>query len=205
LATTPLSLIVGDIDARQFPVFNTDPYQCRPQDFTRKVLPAGVEAEKTKTEKGKQRQQARKLKARRKKKTIYISLAVGLVILSIVILMNSQSPPNSGSGSSNFTTKASPNVPGPVSQSSPNYGKDDRIVDPGGIEWDSAKPLIPEQPLPRTGSARKLTADESVAPFQIKADQGAHYLVKLVDAHSGFPALTVFVRSGTTVDIKVPL
>ena len=73
------------------------------------------------------------------------------------------------------------------------------------VEWEDAKPLIPEQPLPHTGSVRKLTADESVAPFQIKADQGTHYFVKFVDAQSGSPVLTVFVRSGTTVDFKVPL
>ncbi len=68
-----------------------------------------------------------------------------------------------------------------------------------------AKPSIPEKPLPRTGSVCKHIADESVAPFQIKAAQGSHYLVKLVDAYGSKPVLTVFVRSGTTVEIKVPL
>jgi len=166
-----------------------------------KTYKEGVEAEKTKTEEKDQRQQARKLKARRKKKTIYIAVAIGLIILSILLLGNSQSPSNSGSRSPNFTTKAAP----PVGQLSPNSIKDNRAVNPLEVEWDSAKPLIPEQPLPLTGSVRKLTVDESVAPFQIKADQGTNYLVKLVDTHSGSPVLTVFVRSGTTVEIKVPL
>lgn len=66
-------------------------------------------------------------------------------------------------------------------------------------------PLIPEQPLPRTGSVRKHAAGALVAPFQIKAAQGNNYLVKLVDTYSRSLVLTVFVRSGTTVDIKVPL
>jgi hypothetical protein len=66
-------------------------------------------------------------------------------------------------------------------------------------------PSYPEQSLPDSGSVRTWTADERVAPFEIKASQGSHYLVKLVHAYTNAPALTVFVRSGTTVAVDVPL
>jgi peptidoglycan hydrolase-like protein with peptidoglycan-binding domain len=74
---------------------------------------------------------------------------------------------------------------------------------PQGVwEWE---PTYPEQPLPHTGSVRTFTAEERIAPFEIKAAQGSHYLLKLVDAYTHASILTVFVRSGTTVNVDVPL
>jgi hypothetical protein len=66
-------------------------------------------------------------------------------------------------------------------------------------------PSYPEQALPYSGSVRTWTSDEGVAPFEIKAAQGSHYLLKLVDAYTYAPVLTVFVQSGATVEVKVPL
>jgi len=68
-----------------------------------------------------------------------------------------------------------------------------------------ARPSIPEQPLPYSGSVHMYTATAREAPFEIKAAQGSHYLVKLVDAFTNLSVLTVFVQSGTTVNIDVPL
>lgn len=67
------------------------------------------------------------------------------------------------------------------------------------------RPSIPEQPLPHNGRVRSFTRAEREAPFEIKAAQGSHYLLKLVDAFTRSPVLTVFVHSGTTVSIDVPL
>lgn len=66
-------------------------------------------------------------------------------------------------------------------------------------------PSYPEQPLPYSGSVQAYTAGERIAHFEIKAAQGSHYLVKLVDVYTYTPVLTVFVRSGTTVNVDVPL
>ena len=63
----------------------------------------------------------------------------------------------------------------------------------------------PEQPLPYSGSVRTYTSGERIAPFEIKASQGSNYLVKLVDAYTHAPVLTVFVRSGTTVNVDAPI
>lgn len=68
-----------------------------------------------------------------------------------------------------------------------------------------SKPSHPEEPLPGSGSVRSFTGAERIAPFQIKAAQGSHYLVKLVDTASHHDVLTVFVQSGATVDVDVPL
>ncbi|HXG33875.1 MAG TPA: DnaJ domain-containing protein [Bryobacteraceae bacterium] len=67
------------------------------------------------------------------------------------------------------------------------------------------QPSIPEKPLPRNGHVWSFTALERVAPFEIRAARGRHYVVKLVDAFTGTPVLTVFVYSGTSVSIDVPL
>jgi len=63
----------------------------------------------------------------------------------------------------------------------------------------------PQQPLPYSGSVRRFNSAEAVAPFEIKAPTGSHYLLKLVNAYNDLPVLTVFVRSGTTVEVDVPL
>jgi hypothetical protein len=68
-----------------------------------------------------------------------------------------------------------------------------------------ATPSYPEQALPYSGAIRTWTSSERVAPFEIKAAQGSHYLLKLVDAYSDAPVMTVFVRSGSTVEVEVPL
>lgn len=66
-------------------------------------------------------------------------------------------------------------------------------------------PPIPKQPLPDSGEVVNFTAAERIAPLEIRGTQGSHYLIKLVDANTHAPVLTVFVRSGTTVKIDVPL
>ncbi|MBN2106127.1 MAG: J domain-containing protein [Deltaproteobacteria bacterium] len=75
------------------------------------------------------------------------------------------------------------------------------------------KSIIPEniefpylrQGMPDSGDIRAYTNLKRIAPFEIKADQGNHYLLKIVDQHTKKQVLTVFVRSGTTVNVDVPL
>lgn len=68
-----------------------------------------------------------------------------------------------------------------------------------------SKPSYQEQPLPYSGSIKSNTSLERIAPFEIKASKESHHLVKLVDAYTRTPILTVFVRRGTTSTINVPL
>lgn len=63
----------------------------------------------------------------------------------------------------------------------------------------------PEQPLPYTGEVATYTSSEQIAPLEIKASLGSHYLLKLVDSYTDKTVLTVFIRSGTTTKIDVPL
>lgn len=67
------------------------------------------------------------------------------------------------------------------------------------------KPPIPEQPLPFNGEVRTFTTASRIAPFEIKTAGGHHYMVKLVDALTKSPVLTVFVEAGATVTVDVPL
>ena len=67
------------------------------------------------------------------------------------------------------------------------------------------KPLAPEQPLPTTGIVHQRIAERRVAPFQITAAEGNHYLLKLVDLYDGEEALSIFVRGGSKIEIDVPV
>jgi len=77
--------------------------------------------------------------------------------------------------------------------------------DKGPWEKYSSGNTVNGQILPQSGDVRLFTNDECIAPFEIRAGQGSHYLVKLVRAYNDTSVLTVFVRSGTTVNIDVPL
>ena len=78
----------------------------------------------------------------------------------------------------------------------------------GGCENSSQKTEVPDyppHPLPTSGHVRSFTTQPRIAPFQIKAAQGSHFLLKLVNSRNNSPVLTVFVQGGTTVNIKAPL
>jgi hypothetical protein len=66
-------------------------------------------------------------------------------------------------------------------------------------------------PLPATGNVTLYQLGQSapaVASFKVTAKPsraGVSHLVKLVDVGSGQPVLSVFVRSGESADLKVPL
>lgn len=66
-------------------------------------------------------------------------------------------------------------------------------------------------PLPATGNVTLYQLGQSapaVAAFKVTAKPsraGVSHLVKLVDAGSGQPVLSVFVRSGESAELKVPL
>ncbi len=64
----------------------------------------------------------------------------------------------------------------------------------------------PLQPLPLTGEEFNYTNDEGVAPLSIKVPSlGDHYYVKVVTAYNGQNIKSVFIRSGGTVKIEMPL
>jgi len=68
-----------------------------------------------------------------------------------------------------------------------------------------AAPSALERSLPPNGEVRTFTQQEQVAPFEIQSPWGTNFLLKLADAASGEPVLTIFVRGGETVKVKVPL
>lgn len=87
----------------------------------------------------------------------------------------------------------------------PPPGKSAGTAPAGPLTWEDILTPIPEEPVPTNGFVRTFTLAERVAPFEIKAGYGSHYLLKMVDAYTKKPVLTVFVRSGMTAHIDVPL
>lgn len=66
-------------------------------------------------------------------------------------------------------------------------------------------PAYPAVRMPANGTVRKFVPNDSIAPLEIRAAQGSNFLVKLVDTGTGNPVLTVFVRSGSTIEAQIPL
>jgi hypothetical protein len=72
-------------------------------------------------------------------------------------------------------------------------------------------PASPVAPLPATGNVTLYHLGHSakaIASFKVTAKPsraGVSHLVKLIDVGSGQPVLSVFVRSGETASINVPL
>ncbi len=83
-----------------------------------------------------------------------------------------------------------------------------RSHDAGLIEVQLSPPAAftaPEQSLPANGHVRPPVNASETAPLRILTSGGdTHYFVKLEESGTGRSALTVFVRSGHQVDIRVP-
>ena len=64
----------------------------------------------------------------------------------------------------------------------------------------------PEQPFPDNGSTIKYFSEGGVAPFQVITPSGdLNYFIKVVDWSSKQPIISIFVHSGQTADVKLPL
>lgn len=64
---------------------------------------------------------------------------------------------------------------------------------------------VPPKELPPNGFFARYHSQPAVAPLTITVAPGAHYLVKIEDAGSGVPVLSVFIHSGQTVQTQAPL
>ena len=59
--------------------------------------------------------------------------------------------------------------------------------------------------LPVSGTTRRHTVAEGVAPLEIKTSGESNYLVKVVDPATRRDILDIFVRGGEVVEVEVPL
>jgi hypothetical protein len=73
------------------------------------------------------------------------------------------------------------------------------------VQLQSQLTNLIEQPLPPNGSLRRETRGEAAARFKISSSGSSHHLVKLEDVVTSRPVLTVFVRAGQDVEIRVSL
>lgn len=76
-----------------------------------------------------------------------------------------------------------------------------------GDIFDRIKKAEPRlEPLPKNGAARQYFTEEAIAPLKIVTkESGQHYFVKIVDWYSGELVLTIFIRSGQSVNVDLPL
>jgi hypothetical protein len=114
-----------------------------------------------------------------------------LVVLGIALsaILNNNSPQNQPQKTLPETSSVAPG-PEPKMAPSPNL---------------TVKPPLLGKPLPTNGSLKLFTEADCIAPFKIQAGQGNHYLLKLVDANTKASVMTIFIRSGSTIETKVPV
>lgn len=63
----------------------------------------------------------------------------------------------------------------------------------------------PAKPLPDSGIFWAFSSQPRMAPFKITTQSGSRYYIKLVDAYSKAPAITIFVDGAQTIQVDVPL
>lgn len=64
----------------------------------------------------------------------------------------------------------------------------------------------PAQPLPENGAVEFYVNDDQVAPFSVQTQAGSqHYYLKILRASDMEPVATLFVRSGESAQIQMPL
>lgn len=69
--------------------------------------------------------------------------------------------------------------------------------------------VTPTEPMPMSGVFKryvKTRRGDPMPPFKISTSENAqNWLIKLCDQESNLPVMTVFVRAGETVEVKVPI
>lgn len=74
------------------------------------------------------------------------------------------------------------------------------------VDYDPFVFSEPIQPLPVNGAIKRYVKDEATAPLKIVTrDNSNHYYVKVVDWYTKKKICTVFIRSGQSVSLHVPL
>jgi curved DNA-binding protein CbpA len=62
-----------------------------------------------------------------------------------------------------------------------------------------------EKELPRNGAVKFFRKKKAIAPFEIETNSYVNYYVKIVDYFTNELVQTIFIRSGKTIKVKVPL
>ncbi|TET33227.1 MAG: hypothetical protein E3J72_17465 [Planctomycetota bacterium] len=71
--------------------------------------------------------------------------------------------------------------------------------------YDKPRLNIPEQSLPSHGYTQRFTRSKAIAPLRVETSYGSNYLIKLESNYSGNEVMTVFLKGGRTLEVKVPL
>jgi len=92
----------------------------------------------------------------------------------------------------------------PSDESDLSTGREFSTEEPNRQSTEQESFSVPAEPLPSNGTWWRYTSEELIAPLRISVSEGQHYYVKLTDALTGETILTVFIRSGRTIEVEVP-
>lgn len=138
---------------------------------------------------------------RRILKVLGITLAVYFAFYLGAFLYNRQRTDRSeGSAVYGYQAPAQPYV-APVSEDRPSPS----VFVPLSPAPAVVQPTHPEYALPDNGWSQSYSGELAVARFKVSAPEGTQYWVMLVDATTSVPVVAMFVRGGSTAEVKVPV
>lgn len=85
------------------------------------------------------------------------------------------------------------------------FNSQEGITREDGIAFESSHPDIQVVTLPSNGILTRFNSHEYIAPLEIITTGSEHHYLKLINLKTNKTALTIFVKAGQTVEIKVPL
>lgn len=153
-----------------------------------------AQANKSKSSKNTQRQ-----KQSSNPQTKYVKGLLWVIAIVLIINLFSSYSNDNGSASEND----SPDISTELDANTPEYS-----LPQNSETSEVANFLLYNTPetLPINGYTYNYTSKISVAPLEIKVpDNSSHYFVKLEDYITKETAFTIFIRSGQSADVNVPL
>lgn len=115
-----------------------------------------------------------------------ILFIVGLVILSFFIETN---PQNKQQQKTKTSASSLPTLPQKI-----DYPK-----------VPSKPSTIPSLPLPPSGTLYHYASDDYIAPLNVSTTAGSNYFIKVEDYDTGRTIASMFIRSGQSAQMKVPI
>lgn len=72
-------------------------------------------------------------------------------------------------------------------------------------EIPSKQSILPNMPLPKSGTLYRYASGDYIARLHVSTSAGSHYFIKVEDYGTGQPIACMFIRSGQSAQMKVPL
>jgi hypothetical protein len=129
---------------------------------------------------------------------VVLPALLGIGLIPVVVIMVAEVADDGPSENSGAQTE---NASSPPTVERNTRGTDTEKSDQQAGQSFSGEP----KSLPENGTWWEYTSERQIAPLRISVSSGEHYYIKVVDAYTEARVLTLFIRSGRTAQVDVPL